>query len=84
MKTYLTITVDIDVLVEAKAKIGNLSGTINEMLKTWVNLPKEDLPDDKDKLKNLLAIKSAEIEGFKKQLSKLDKKEEQSKKSIFI
>ena len=76
MKTHINISLDIDVLVEAKAKTENLSGTINELLRAWCNLPKEELSDDKEELKKQLAIETAKVEEFKKQLSKIEQKEE--------
>ena len=84
MKATTTITLDVDIMVEAKAKTGNLSGTINDMLKAWCSLPENEIPNDVDELKKLLAVKSAEIEGFKKDLGKLEKKEQQDPKSTFI
>jgi post-segregation antitoxin (ccd killing protein) len=60
MKSTISMTIDTDVLVEARAKRINLSGFFNEALRSQLGLIKETEDDDKEleliSLKTRLAV----------------------------
>jgi hypothetical protein len=83
MKTLTTISLDVEVALEAKAHIPNLSRTINNYLKEYLEVKRNTEGSDEQTLKNeLIKLKAqaADMEAELKQRQKIDEK----KKGVVI
>jgi len=70
MKTNIMISVDVEVIAEARNKIGNVSAFCNAAMREVMSLPDRELPNDPAQLKSIIAGKSAELAELKKHLDK--------------
>lgn len=80
MKTTITITIDSEILYELKEKTDNISGTINKLLREFINLKETDLNKTTEKVENEINKKKAEIIKMQERLDKIKRDEEKKKK----
>lgn len=78
MKLIKAITLDMDIVAETKIRGLNLSGTINNLLRAYLNLPDRKIEGDMMKLKKELDTKLAETIQLKQQIDKLTKPKEKN------
>jgi len=80
MKTLLTISMDQDLIALAKEKTDNLSGTINFLLRRWVETEAEEYERNKlAKARIDMDKKIAELASIKKELADIRKEREKEK-----
>jgi ABC-type phosphate transport system auxiliary subunit len=84
MKTTTSVTVDVDVLIEAQRVIPNISREFNEYLKHRLNMeqPKKEKKIDTIKAEKTQII--AKLNQLNKTLDKLEKEEEENKPTLII
>lgn len=75
MKTTITITIDTEILYELKEKTDNISGTINKLLKEFINLKELKIDKTKEKVEIELIKKKAEVMKIEERLENLKKDE---------
>lgn len=80
MKTTITITIDTEVLFGIKERKENISGTINRLLKEYLNIKEDMSKIKKEKIIDDLNKKKIEIIKIEERLSNLNKDEERKKK----
>lgn len=77
MKTNTTITLDTEILLEAKVKFGNLSGYINELLIEALKLPAgqspKNLQEEIEILRNKETALNAQLIALKKEKEERDR-----------
>jgi len=75
MKVNTTISLDIDVLIEAKRELNNISGEINKYLMYRLGLNKDNENKNSEQIEAERDIKIAEAQRLNQSLEKLKKHE---------
>ena len=78
MKTNTTISLDTELLYEAKLKLGNLSGFFNEVLRRRMGLEEAEGQKRKE-IEDEIGLKCAELAQLKDKLHQINKIEDKNK-----
>lgn len=73
MKSLITISVDTEVAIEAKGKIDNISSTVNEFLREYLQFKRENPGNTQEDLKNTILHQKAILAAQEQQLKRLEK-----------
>lgn len=85
MKVTRQITIDSEVLLKAKMKTNNVSGTINELLRNWVETSADEaVRTEKEKIKSELELLKVEMAKKQKEIDDMKKKEEDRKPVLVL
>jgi len=73
MKSIVSMSIDYEVIVEARNRQINISKMCNNFLRDYLNMPKTDLPKDKEKLQTKLNEARGKVLEIQQELDKFPK-----------
>jgi len=82
MKRQVSLYMDWEIFAKAKTRYGNVSQTVEELLRMKLSIPEKEVGDDKQAIMKELQAYRVRTQELEKALKKAEKKEEEAKKDI--